>query len=75
MGEARTEREIIEEALAETRGRISGRAGGAAKLSIPASTLASRTKTLKINRHQFKSLAPLSVDLQAVALRLPALRN
>ena len=74
-GKPRTEREIIEQVLAETRGRISGRAGAAAKLSIPASTLASRTKTLKINRHQFKSLAPLSADLQAVALRLPALRN
>ena len=54
MGEARTEREIIEEALAETRGRISGPLGAAAKLRIPPSTLASRIKVLKINRLQFK---------------------
>ena len=54
MGEARSEREIIEEALAESRGRISGRLGAAAKLRIPASTLASRIKLFKINRLQFK---------------------
>jgi transcriptional regulator with GAF, ATPase, and Fis domain len=54
MGEPRTEREIIEEALAETRGRVSGPYGAAAKLRIPASTLATRIKTLKINKHQFK---------------------
>jgi hypothetical protein len=54
MGEARSEREIIEEALAESRGRIAGRLGAAAKLRIPASTLASRIKALKINRLQFK---------------------
>ena len=50
----RTEREIIEQALAETRGRVSGPAGAAAKLRIPASTLTSRIKSLKINKHQFK---------------------
>ena len=54
MVEPPTEREIIEQALAETRGRVSGPAGAAAKLRIPASTLASRIKTLKINKQQFK---------------------
>jgi DNA-binding NtrC family response regulator len=54
MVEPPTEREIIEQALAETRGRVSGPAGAAAKLQIPASTLASRIKTLKINKQQFK---------------------
>jgi PAS domain S-box-containing protein len=49
-----SEREIIEAALAETRGRVSGPAGAAAKLRIPASTLASRMKALKIDRHLFK---------------------
>jgi PAS domain S-box-containing protein len=52
--EARTEREIIEAALAETRGRVSGPSGAAAKLRIPSSTLATRIKALKINKHQFK---------------------
>ena len=52
--EARTEREIIEAALAETRGRISGPSGAAANLRIPASTLNTRIKALKINKQQFK---------------------
>jgi len=54
MTESRTEREIIEQALAETRGRVSGPAGAAAKLRIPASTLATRIKALKIDKHPFK---------------------
>jgi len=49
----RTEREIIEAALTETRGRVSGPSGAAAKLRIPSSTLATRIKTLKINKRQF----------------------
>jgi len=53
-GGQRCEREIIEGALAETRGRISGPSGAAAKLRIPPSTLATRIKALKINKHQFK---------------------
>jgi transcriptional regulator with GAF, ATPase, and Fis domain len=52
--ERQTEREIIEKALAQTRGRVSGPSGAAAKLRIPASTLATRIKALKINRSQFK---------------------
>jgi len=52
--ETRSEREIIEAALAETRGRISGPSGAAAKLRIPASTLETRIKALKINKQQFK---------------------
>jgi transcriptional regulator with GAF, ATPase, and Fis domain len=53
-GGSRSEREIIEAALAETRGRVSGPSGAAAKLRIPASTLATRIKALKINKNQFK---------------------
>jgi PAS domain S-box-containing protein len=52
--ESRSEREIIEAALAETRGRISGPSGAAAKLRIPPSTLETRIKALKINKQQFK---------------------
>lgn len=51
---SRTEREIIEAALAETRGRVSGPSGAAAKLQVPASTLETRIKVLKINKQQFK---------------------
>jgi PAS domain S-box-containing protein len=52
--EARSEREIIEAALAETRGRVSGMYGAAAKLQVPPSTLETRIKALKINKQQFK---------------------
>jgi formate hydrogenlyase transcriptional activator len=50
----RSEREMIEAALAETRGRVSGPNGAAAKLRIPPSTLETRIKVLKINKHHFK---------------------
>jgi formate hydrogenlyase transcriptional activator len=46
----------IEAVLRETRGRISGPDGAAARLGIPASTLESRIRALKINKHQFKTV-------------------
>ncbi len=49
------EKKLIEAALSESGGRVSGRLGAAAKLSIPASTLESKIKSLKINKHLFKS--------------------
>ena len=54
--EPRNEREIIEAALAESRGRVSGPSGAAAKLKIPPSTLDHRIKALKIHKEQFKFL-------------------
>jgi formate hydrogenlyase transcriptional activator len=48
------EREIIEAALAESRGRVSGPSGAAAKLGVPRSTLESRIKALKIPKTRFK---------------------
>jgi PAS domain S-box-containing protein len=48
------EKELIENALAETEGRVSGPSGAAAKLGIPSSTLESKIRLLKINKHQFK---------------------
>ena len=53
-GEFGGEREIIEAALAESRGRIAGPSGAAAKLQIPASTLEYKIKSLKISKNQFK---------------------
>jgi len=50
------EKERIEAALAETRGRVSGPSGAAAKLGIPRSTLDSKIRSLKINTHRFKTL-------------------
>jgi PAS domain S-box-containing protein len=52
--EQRSEREIIEAALAQTRGRVSGLSGAAAKLGIPPSTLDNRIRALKIDKKQFK---------------------
>ena len=48
------EREMIEAALAESRGRVAGPAGAAAKLGIPPTTLYSRIKALHIHKSQFK---------------------
>jgi PAS domain S-box-containing protein len=52
--EPRSEREIIEAALAETRGRVSGSSGAAARLGVPPSTLDHRIKALKIDKRRFK---------------------
>ena len=49
------EKERIEAALAETRGRVSGPSGAAAKLDIPASTLDSKIKSLKIDKRRFQT--------------------
>jgi PAS domain S-box-containing protein len=49
------EKERIEAALAEARGRVSGPSGAAAKLGIPASTLDSKIKTLKIDKRRFQT--------------------
>ena len=48
------EKEMIEAALAESDGRISGVAGAAAKLGLPSRTLDSKIKRLKINKYRFK---------------------
>ena len=51
-----SEQEQIEAALAQTKGKVSGRQGAAAKLGMPASTLESRIRSLKINKFQFKGV-------------------
>lgn len=48
------EKAIIEAALAATRGRVSGPSGAAAKLGLPPSTLESKIRSLRINKHRFK---------------------
>jgi transcriptional regulator with GAF, ATPase, and Fis domain len=52
---ASQERAMIEEALAETGGRVSGQSGAAAKLGMPASTLDSKIRSLKISKHRFRA--------------------
>lgn len=50
---AAQQKDMIEAALAETRGRVAGPSGAAAKLGMPPSTLDSKIKALKINKHRF----------------------
>jgi PAS domain S-box-containing protein len=50
------EREIIEAALASSRGRVAGPSGAAVKLRVPPSTLDHRIKALKIDKRRFKFL-------------------
>jgi formate hydrogenlyase transcriptional activator len=50
----RQEKEMIEAALAESLGRISGPAGAAAKLGLPTRTLDSKITRLGINKFRFK---------------------
>jgi formate hydrogenlyase transcriptional activator len=51
---AATEKEIIEEALRESRGRVFGPSGAAAKLGIARSRLESKIQSLNINKNRFK---------------------
>jgi len=51
------EKEAIEAALVQCRGRISGPAGAATKLGIPDSTLDAKIRRLGIDRYRFKSQA------------------
>jgi len=48
------EREAIERVLSATEGRVSGAMGAAAQLGMPASTLESKIRSLKINKFRFK---------------------
>src|SRR6202040_800100 len=49
------EKDMIEEALKGSRGRVFGPTGAAATLGIPRSTLESKIRSLKINKNRFKA--------------------
>ncbi|HEV8003236.1 MAG TPA: helix-turn-helix domain-containing protein, partial [Planctomycetaceae bacterium] len=49
------ERQLIESALSECQGRVSGASGAAVRLGIPRSTLESRIRSLQIDKHRFRS--------------------
>jgi transcriptional regulator with GAF, ATPase, and Fis domain len=49
------EKDAIEAALAESKGRVSGPFGAAPRLGVPSSTLESKIKALKIDKRRFKS--------------------
>jgi formate hydrogenlyase transcriptional activator len=55
---ATQEKEIIEAALRECHGRVSGPTGAAAKLGVHRSTLESKISALKINKYRFKNATP-----------------
>jgi PAS domain S-box-containing protein len=52
---AAQEKEMIEAALRECQGRVSGPSGAAAKLGIARSTLESKILSLKINKNRFRA--------------------
>ncbi len=52
---ASEEKKTIEAALAEARGRVSGPSGAASRLGVPPSTLDSKIRALKIDKHRFKT--------------------
>ena len=52
---AEHEKEIIEAALADCGGQVSGPTGAAAKLGLPRQTLESKIIALGINKHRFKT--------------------
>jgi formate hydrogenlyase transcriptional activator len=55
---AAQEREMIEAALRECAGRVSGPSGAAARLGIPGSTLDTKIRALKIDKNRFKTTDP-----------------
>jgi len=50
----REERKLIEAALLESGGKVSGSSGAAVKLGMPATTLYSKIQSLQIDRRRFK---------------------
>jgi len=53
------EKDMIEEALKASRGRVFGPMGAATKLGIPRSTLESKIKSLKIDKNRFRTLSEI----------------
>jgi formate hydrogenlyase transcriptional activator len=48
------EKQMIEAALAETRGRVSGPTGAAARLGMPASTLDSKIRAMNVDKRRYQ---------------------
>ena len=55
---AAQEKEMIEAALRESGGQVSGPSGAATKLGLPGSTLESKIRSLKISKKSFKTINP-----------------
>ena len=52
---ATREKDVIEAALRESKGRVSGPFGAATRLGVPSSTLESKIRALQIDKQRFKS--------------------
>jgi formate hydrogenlyase transcriptional activator len=52
------ERRLIEQALEQSNGRVFGPAGAATRLGVPSSTLESKIRRLRINKHQYRPSEP-----------------
>src|SRR5258708_38490467 len=59
---AAQEKEMIEAALRESGGRVSGPSGAAAKLGLHRSTLESKIMSLKIDKYRFKGATSSKVS-------------
>jgi len=57
------EREVIEAALAASKGRISGPSGAAAKLGVPRQTLDSKIANLQISKLRFKAQSAIEAPV------------
>lgn len=64
------ERDRIRAALAETRGRVSGPLGAAAKLGMPPSTLESKIRAMNIDKYRFK-ISDASARSDRIRARFP----
>jgi transcriptional regulator with GAF, ATPase, and Fis domain len=56
------EKDAIEAALTESKGRVAGPFGAAGRLGVPASTLESKIKALQIDKRRFKPSQPYAQD-------------
>jgi PAS domain S-box-containing protein len=55
---ATRERDAIETALVQTKGRVAGPFGAAARLGVPSSTLESKIRAMRIDKRRFKTPQP-----------------
>ena len=55
------EKEFIELALAECKGRVSGASGAAVRLGMPPSTLESKIRSMNINKYRFKTSSSIAL--------------
>ncbi len=70
----RAKREVIEAALRENGGWVSGPTGAAVKLGLPGSTLQSKIRSLKIDKHRFKRPNPQSIACRSLPQPAPTLQ-